>query len=92
MKPPLYNEKVRTNTAEEVRKMVNREIANLAALITSGALQSGKMPVEAEQAAEYYKKLYRLIEEFYAEQNKPQKSGTPQSRPGRITEKPDEAF
>ena len=69
--------------------MLNSKIAEVTACLVSGALQSGKLPVEAERVAEYYAKLYDLIAEL--ETHKPKQSQSGKLREiGRITEEPDE--
>ena len=46
--------------------MLNREIAEVTAMLVSGALQSGQLPIETEQVAGYYVKLYELLAEYFS--------------------------
>ena len=69
--------------------MLNREIAEVTAMLVSGALQSGQLPTGAEQVAEYYAKLYGLLAEYFSATRKPQVGG-PHQEVRRLTEEPDE--
>ena len=72
-------------------KILNEKIAKVTALLVSGVLQSGKLPVDAEQVAGYYMKLYDLLaEKMYPSVNQRQ-SDNPRSI-ARITEEPDEIW
>ena len=72
--------------------MLNPEIAKAAALITSGALQSGQLPVDEEHAAEYYMKLYELIAEKVCNPAKRTASADVQDSINRVTEDPNEVY
>lgn len=69
--------------------MLNAKIAEVTARLVSGALQSGKLLVDAEHVAEYYAELYTLIAELDSPKPKQAQSGKLREI-GRITEEPDE--
>ena len=71
--------------------MLNQEAMKIAAQLANGALQSGKLPVDAQSVAAYFRELYPLMAEYYDELRKPAPNA--KSWDGkRLLENPDEVY
>ena len=69
--------------------MLKEERAKIAAILTAGVHQSGKLPVDAVHVAGYFSELYNLIAELDTPKSEPSQSGKLREVI-RITEEPDE--